>query len=141
MPDGWTKPTPSGNPRQNHAIAAKLVYPDLTIREVLLLGGFVEEELNAMKDSPHTWQTGENIFDRPSILLWTSFFCGIVRLCLLQGPHNEESRQLQYGATDGGAIADRAFGEYLVRRGQRSIEQVFEDKSHLLPSFLEAVED
>jgi hypothetical protein len=62
LPEGWTKPQPCGDPRQNRAIAAKLVYPDLTFREALRLGGFDEDELNAIKDQKHTWRTGEEIF-------------------------------------------------------------------------------
>jgi len=58
LPEGWARPTPGGDPRQNRAIAAKLVYPNLTIREALRLGGFEEEELNAVKDQKHTWRTG-----------------------------------------------------------------------------------
>jgi len=58
LPDGRARPIPGGDPRQNRAIAAKLVYPDLTIREVLQLGGFQEEELNVVKDLKHTWRTG-----------------------------------------------------------------------------------
>lgn len=59
MPEGTKKHVPGGCPRQNRAIAAKLVYPDLTIREVLSLGGFTEEELSVVKDPKHTWRTGE----------------------------------------------------------------------------------
>lgn len=61
IPEGWTKALPGGDPRQNKAIAAKLVYPEFTIREVLQLGGFEEEELNAIKDQKHTWRTGTSI--------------------------------------------------------------------------------
>lgn len=58
LPEGWARPIPGGDPRQNRAIAAKLVYPCLSLREVLRLGGFSEEELNAVKDPKHTWRTG-----------------------------------------------------------------------------------
>ena len=53
------RPIPGGDPRQNRAIAAKIVYPGLTVREALHLGGFSEDELNAVKDQKHTWRTGE----------------------------------------------------------------------------------
>ena len=59
LPEGWSHQVPGGDPRQNRAIAAKLAYPDLTIREALSLGGFEEEELNAVKDPKHTWRTGK----------------------------------------------------------------------------------
>jgi hypothetical protein len=61
MPEGWTPPPPGGEPRQNRAIVAKLMYPDLLIREVLLLGGFEEEELNSVKNPKHPWRTGEKV--------------------------------------------------------------------------------
>ena len=58
VPDGWQRATPGGNPRQCRALAAKLVYPGLSIRESLLLAGFTNEELDAVKDPKHTWRTG-----------------------------------------------------------------------------------
>ena len=61
MPESWTPPPPGGEPRQNRAIVAKLMYPDLLIREVLLLGGFEEEELNSVKNPKHPWRTGEKV--------------------------------------------------------------------------------
>ena len=51
-----------GDPRQNRAMAAKLVYPDLTMRECCYLGGFQDDELNAVKDQKHTWRTGGLLF-------------------------------------------------------------------------------
>lgn len=58
VPDHWQRATPGGNPRQCRALAAKLVYPGLSIRESLLLAGFTNEELDAVKDPKHTWRTG-----------------------------------------------------------------------------------
>lgn len=57
----WTAPIPTGDPRQNRAMAAKLVFPELLVREVLYLGGFEDEELDAVRDttSKYTWRTGE----------------------------------------------------------------------------------
>lgn len=54
LPEGRARAIPGGDPRENRAIAAKLVYPSLTMREALKLGGFDEEELNAVKDPKHT---------------------------------------------------------------------------------------
>lgn len=62
IPEGWSKPPPGGCPRQNKAIAAKLVYPDLNIRECLYLAGFSSEELSKVKDQKHMWRTGEYSF-------------------------------------------------------------------------------
>ena len=61
LPEGYARPVPGGDPRQNRAIAARLVYPELTMREALELGGFLEEELSAIKDQRHLWRTGEYI--------------------------------------------------------------------------------
>mmetsp|Transcript_15669 Transcript_15669/g.25752 ORF Transcript_15669/g.25752 Transcript_15669/m.25752 type:complete len:694 (-) Transcript_15669:60-2141(-) len=58
VPDHWQRATPGGNPRQCRALAAKLVYPGFSIRECLLLAGFTNEELDAVKDPKHTWRTG-----------------------------------------------------------------------------------
>ena len=57
VPEGHSRPIPGGDPRLNRAVAAKLVYPDLTISECLHLGGFQEAELNVVKDKKHTWRT------------------------------------------------------------------------------------
>lgn len=62
MPEGWVPPPPGGEPRQNRAIAAKIVYPDLTYREALLLGGYEDEELDVVKNPKHMWRTGERKF-------------------------------------------------------------------------------
>ncbi len=61
LPEGYKKAPLGGHPRENRAIAAKLVYPDLTYREALLLGGYVDEELNVVRNPKHRWRTGEEI--------------------------------------------------------------------------------
>jgi len=58
-----------GDPRQNRAMAAKLVYPDLTMRECCYLGGFQDDELNAIKDQKRTWETGGLLFHSVCALL------------------------------------------------------------------------
>jgi len=54
---GRSKQIPGGDERQNRAIAAKLVFPDLTVREALRLGGFSEDEMNEIKDPKYAWRT------------------------------------------------------------------------------------
>mmetsp|Transcript_21302 Transcript_21302/g.39131 ORF Transcript_21302/g.39131 Transcript_21302/m.39131 type:complete len:292 (+) Transcript_21302:85-960(+) len=54
---GHAKVIKGGDPRQNRAIAAKLTYPDLSIRECLHLGGFKNDDLDVIKDQKHTWRT------------------------------------------------------------------------------------
>ena len=58
LPEGFMKAPPGGDPRQNRAIAIKIIYPDLTYREALLLGGYVDEELNVVRNPKHKWRTG-----------------------------------------------------------------------------------
>jgi hypothetical protein len=70
-PEGWAAKPAGGDPRQNRAIAAKMMYPDLLIRECLLLGGYEEEELNVVKNPKHAWRTGE-------LELLCSFVCTIL---------------------------------------------------------------
>ena len=60
LKEGHAKPPPGGDPRYNLAVAAKLMFPDLTIWEAMLLGGFEEEELNVVCDKKHKWRTGED---------------------------------------------------------------------------------
>jgi len=55
---GVTLPPPGGDPKLNRTVAAKLVYPELTPRECMYLGGFGDEELDVTKDQKHTWRTG-----------------------------------------------------------------------------------
>ena len=58
-PEHYKKYESGGDPRENRAKAAKVCYPELTIRECLHLGGFEDEELNVIKDPKYTWRTGE----------------------------------------------------------------------------------
>lgn len=48
---------PGGCPRFNKSIAAKLVYPQLSIREALYLGGHTDDEMDVKVDPKHTWRT------------------------------------------------------------------------------------
>ena len=77
----WTsrrraKAIKGGDPRQNRAIAAKLTYPDLLIRECLHLGGFKNDELDVIKDQKHTWRTRK-------YLTYTPTWCTILHVCIL----------------------------------------------------------
>mmetsp|Transcript_21931 Transcript_21931/g.51728 ORF Transcript_21931/g.51728 Transcript_21931/m.51728 type:complete len:195 (-) Transcript_21931:23-607(-) len=38
-------------------MAAKVAFPDLALRECMLLGGYDDEELDKVKDQKHTWRT------------------------------------------------------------------------------------
>ena len=76
FPEGRAKAIKGGDPRQNRAIAAKLTYPDLLIRECLHLGGFKNDELDVIKDQKHTWRTRK-------YLTYTPTWCTILHVCIL----------------------------------------------------------
>lgn len=59
LPEGHAPPNRNGDPRVNAAMAAKLVFPRLTIREALYLGGFKDEELDVIRDQKYKWRTSE----------------------------------------------------------------------------------
>ncbi len=69
------------------------MYPDLLIRECLLLGGYEEEELNVVKNPKHAWRTGEELISSAIaevfspiytsfMMMTTSFLANISRCCL-----------------------------------------------------------
>ena len=55
--EGVAKAIPGGDPRMNRTVAAKVAFPDLSLRECMLLGGYDDEELDKVKDQKHTWRT------------------------------------------------------------------------------------
>jgi len=57
LKEGHSHPNHRGDPRQNRATAAKIVYPQLTIRECLYLGGFEDEELDVIPNQKYSWRT------------------------------------------------------------------------------------
>jgi len=120
LPEGWARPVPGGDPRQNRAIAARLVYPDLTIREVLQLGGFGEEELNAVKDIKHTWRTGYVYYKD---------------LIMKKVDNYETARR------SGARVQIEQLVTILRGEDEDRFEQVFGGYGSLLPDFLEAAEE
>ena len=46
-----------GDPRTNRAMAAKIVYPHLTFRQALCLGGYTDEEMDVVTNKKHMWRT------------------------------------------------------------------------------------
>ena len=96
-PEGWTPPPPSGDPIQNRAMAAKIMYPDLTMREALLLGGLEEEEMNVVRNPNNAWRTGESfhlewfVDNFLHIKLTICFLYRDASLCLLQGSNLVEA--------------------------------------------------
>ena len=53
-----TLPDYQGRPEINRAIAAKMNWPNLALRECMHVGGLRDDELDAVKDEKHTWRTG-----------------------------------------------------------------------------------
>ena len=47
----------TGDVRFNRAMAARLHYSDLSVRETLLLGGYIEAELDEIPNPKHTWRS------------------------------------------------------------------------------------
>jgi hypothetical protein len=102
-----------GDPRQNRAMAAKIVYPDLTMRECLYLGGFQDDELNAVKDQKYSWRTGEQALLAQTESMsstFTIFLTEILhfhlssnRLCLSKGIDCEKDRKLRECASKRGS--------------------------------------
>jgi len=116
LPEGQPPAIRGGDPRQNRAIAAKLVYPNLTIRECLLLGGFDEEELNIVRDKKHTWRTNYAYHKDVIVVKIKNFDTS---LKMWARPNIQKMVSILEGEDE-----DR-------------FDQVFGESSHLLPVFLE----
>jgi hypothetical protein len=149
-PEGWTKPPPGGDTRKNRAIAAKLVYPDLTVREALRLGGFDEEELNVIKDQKHTWRTGEEIIKEcfcPRLhysmtrVHFQLYFIDIVGYVYYKDKVMKKIDTYEKGRRTGARLQIEQLVNTLQGDDEDRFENVFEDKSNLLPEFLEAAEE
>ena len=115
-----TNQNKGGCPRQNRAIAAKLVYPDLTIREALLLAGFDDEELDSVKDPKHTWRTGY-VYYKDQIL--------------------KKVDKYPTARKTGARISIEKLVDILQGEEENRFEQVFGESSSLLSGFLEAAEE
>mmetsp|Transcript_4390 Transcript_4390/g.7779 ORF Transcript_4390/g.7779 Transcript_4390/m.7779 type:complete len:694 (-) Transcript_4390:135-2216(-) len=116
LPEGQSRATPGGDPMQNRAIAAKLVYPSLTIRECLLLGGFQQEELDVVRDRKHTWRTNY-VYHKDVVVVKVKTYDTALKSWAR--PHIEKLVNILEGGDE-----DR-------------FEQVFGECSHLLSEFLE----
>ncbi|KAL3758535.1 hypothetical protein ACHAWU_008289 [Discostella pseudostelligera] len=119
-PEGWTPPPPSGDPIQNRAMAAKIMYPDLTMREALLLGGLEEEEMNVVRNPNNAWRT---VYVYYKDQIWSKL-------------DNYETARRK-----GARVQVENLVNILKGEDEDRFEQVFEDKSHLLPGFLAAAEE
>mmetsp|Transcript_2460 Transcript_2460/g.6116 ORF Transcript_2460/g.6116 Transcript_2460/m.6116 type:complete len:326 (+) Transcript_2460:2-979(+) len=120
LPEGWARPVPGGDPRQNRAIAAKVVFPDLTVREVLALGGFGEEELSVVKDPKHTWRTGY-VYYKDQIV--------------------KKVENYERARRSGARLQTEQLVNALRGDEEGRFERVFGEHGRLLPRFLEAAEE
>mmetsp|Transcript_15808 Transcript_15808/g.36424 ORF Transcript_15808/g.36424 Transcript_15808/m.36424 type:complete len:698 (-) Transcript_15808:119-2212(-) len=109
----------TGNPKQNKAIAAKLVYPQLSMEECLQLGGFEADELHEKPDEKFPWRTVLHINKhqiKAKLKLWDKMKRGCK-------PSVEK------------------MAEILRSEEQEAYEEVFGEKAALLPEFLAAAEE
>ena len=136
-----------GDPRQNRAMAAKLVYPDLTMRECCYLGGFQDDELNTVKDQKHTWRTGGYAFSfrmyYSTLFAHNHCTCTYLPTGLVHQKESIVKRIEKY--ENARRNAARLNVEELVNtlHGQEEnrFDQVFGENASLLPGFLEAMEE
>jgi len=122
---GTKEMIPGGDPQQNRAMAAKLVWPDLTIREALHLGGYEEEELNAVRTTLHapirTWRTNY-VYHKDIIIV-------VLQKFPLESRTQKRRKNIQ-------KLVDVLEGDEEDR-----YEQVFGEFASLLPKYPEANED
>ena len=113
------KAVPGGDPRHCRAVVAKMMYPQLLIREALYMGGYTEQELNEVADKKHAWRTGyskykDSMHDRIKNL----------------------DKQIDRGAKK---QIERLLA-ILKGETENKEEEVFGEQSCLLPGFLDAAE-
>ena len=104
----------------NRAVAAKLVYPQLTYREALYLGGFVDEELDMAKNEKYTWRT-EYYVQKLNIIRKLKDYPNARRV--------------------GSRMDIEALVDVLEGDGEDKLAKVFEDRAAMLKEFLEAAEE
>ena len=117
-----------GDPRRNRATAAKLVWPNLTPREALLLGGFEEEHLDEIRQplsgtvKVHNWRTNYTFYkDRMD--------------CKLKSYKGKKSK-VGKGDKHIDSIVAILKGE-----DEDRLQTVFGDRASLLTGFLNAAEE
>mmetsp|Transcript_19484 Transcript_19484/g.36416 ORF Transcript_19484/g.36416 Transcript_19484/m.36416 type:complete len:255 (-) Transcript_19484:273-1037(-) len=102
-------------------LAAKIVYPQLTIRECLYLGGYEDEELNVIPNEKHSWRT-TYVVQKDQIV------CKVKKYDLIS-----QNKVSWLGIFD--------FIALLEGDDDDRYQKVFEECSDLLPQFLEAAEE
>jgi len=101
--------------------AAKIVYPQLTIRECLYLGGYEDEELNVIPNEKHSWRT-TYVVQKDQIV------CKVKKYDLIS-----QNKVSWLGIFD--------FIALLEGNDDDRYQKVFGECSDLLPRFLEAAEE
>jgi hypothetical protein len=109
-----------GDPCHCRAMAAKIVYPILTIREALYLGGYNDEEMDIVKDAKHKWRTGYTV---------------------LKDKMNHATRHFDSARKVGAKNQIEKLVGMLKSDAEDRLEQVFGECSSLLAGFLQAAEE
>lgn len=127
LPDSFN--IPGGDARQNRAIAAKLIFPDLYVIEALRLGGFDEDWLKVAEDPTKPFRTN---------------YVKNRRVLLDQIDYYEKGKQA--GVWPSTSSRPRLINiENLVNTllgdEEDRFNQVFGEHCTLLPTFLKAVEE
>jgi succinate dehydrogenase flavin-adding protein (antitoxin of CptAB toxin-antitoxin module) len=108
-----------GDPKNCRAVAAKMIFPQLSYRECLYLGGFTDEELDDGVDEKHTWRNNY-VREKDKIVITIK----------------------QYGSRQGKRASSKKQIEELISilesEDNDRFERVFGQQSNLLPRFLNA---
>jgi len=141
LKEGSARAIPGGDPRMNRTMAAKVAFPDLALRECMLLGGYDDEELDKVKDQKHTvrgdtreyssWKRscpGRSQARKLNLIILSDAFSPRRRtlspvedlLRLPEGPHAHQAREVRHRPPDRRPDQDRGAREQAQggRRGQ-----------------------
>lgn len=106
--------------------AAKIVYPELTMREALYLGGIGDEELDAVRDQKFTWRTGY-VYHKDLIMR---------KLRRLEACPDKRS-----AGNQGGRLEVERMVDILRGTDEDRFEKVFGEYAYYLSEFLDAAEE
>ncbi|EJK59021.1 hypothetical protein THAOC_20817 [Thalassiosira oceanica] len=141
LKEGSARAIPGGDPRMNRTMAAKVAFPDLALRECMLLGGYDDEELDKVKDQKHTVRgdtredgsgkrscPGRSQACKLNLIILSDAFSPRRRtlspvedlLRLPEGPHAHQAREVRHRPPDRRPDQDRGAREQAQggRRGQ-----------------------
>eukprot|EP00970_Alexandrium_tamarense_P000290 scaffold32_cov190-Alexandrium_tamarense.AAC.8 len=121
LPEGDRKQiVRGGDPQFCRALASKMVFPQLTMRECFYLGGYTDEELDQSIDEKHAWRTG------------------YVRL---KDKMNLAIKKWETARKAGARKQTEQLISTLKGTDENRFEVVFGEYHHYLPQFLEKAEE